>query len=131
MKTEPPRPPEAVKMPTLEEQIPALVAQSEAVWLCEVDLSDGTNIFYKAKQPIVTNATSRQITNGQILQTFRLPGKDVLPPDARWPDEVFVFVSATSNSPVCLAVSRGRVLDQRGTGSRAEVLKLIERTQQK
>ncbi len=130
--TEPPRPPKPENPgPSPAEHIRSLAARSEAVWLCDCDISDGTNIHYKAKQPIMTNATSPQITNGQILQSFPIPGPGTRL-SGRWPTEVFVFLPrATSTPPASIAVRDGKAYDTVGITSRVEVIKLIQQMQRK
>ncbi|MBA4148556.1 MAG: hypothetical protein H0X66_10620 [Verrucomicrobia bacterium] len=114
--------------PSLIQQVPSQAARSDAVWLCDIDVS-GPTVRYKAKQAIKTNATSVQFTQGQIVPVSG-PATEA---GTQYGDEAFIFLARpTSTRPVSadfiLIVHDGVA----GEGmSREEVIKTIQETQNK
>jgi len=94
--------------------------------LCDIDVS-GSTVRYKAKQPIKTNATSVQFTNGQILPV----SGPAIEASTQYGNEAFIFLEGpTPTRPV----SAGFILTVHdgvaGEGmSREEVIKVIKETQ--
>jgi hypothetical protein len=117
--------------PNSAREISSQAARSDAVWLCDVDKS-GPVVRFKAKQPIKTNATSVQFTNGQLLPV-RGPNIEA---GRQYGDEAFIFLARpTSTRPASadfiLIVDDGEIRDATHRMSREEVIATSRETQRK
>src|SRR5690606_38749978 len=72
---------------------PFEAARSDAVWLCDVDIT-GPTVRYRIKQAVKTNGSSMQFTNGQLLS---LSGPAV-EAGVQYGDEAFIFLSRPAPS---------------------------------